>query len=245
MQAACDGSPPRIRDGDIEVEAGGERLVLLPEKAALVPRTGTLLVADVHLGKAATFRARGVPVPRGTTTATLERLDAVLARLPVARVVFLGDLLHGPDARAATTMAAVCAWRAVHPQIELLLVRGNHDRHAGDPPATLRIRSVPEPWVEGGLALCHTPVPREDGFVVAGHVHPAFVLRGRGRQRARLPCFSIGPRVAVLPAFGAFTGMADITPGPGERIYVVADDCVVPVPVTSPACGGARGGRGS
>jgi metallophosphoesterase superfamily enzyme len=45
-----------------------------------------LLVADPHFGKAATFRALGVRVPRGTTEGTLARLaaaygdDAVVGR---------------------------------------------------------------------------------------------------------------------------------------------------------------------
>ena len=41
----------------------GEQLDLLPEKAIWWPRRRTLLVADVHCGKDATFRAMGVPVP--------------------------------------------------------------------------------------------------------------------------------------------------------------------------------------
>jgi hypothetical protein len=31
----------------------------------------------------------------------------------------------------------------------------------------------------------------------------------------------------VLPAFGAFTGMADIEPGEGDRVYIAAEDRVV------------------
>ena len=45
----------------------GERLHLLPERAVWWPAAGLLLVADVHLGKAATFRRLGQPVPAGTT----------------------------------------------------------------------------------------------------------------------------------------------------------------------------------
>ena len=46
--------------GALETEAGGERLWLLPDRAAYWPRTETLLVADAHLGKAAAFRREGV-----------------------------------------------------------------------------------------------------------------------------------------------------------------------------------------
>ena len=60
--------------------------------------------------------------------------------------------------------------------------------------------------------------------MLAGHVHPAAVLSGRGHDRLRLPCFHFGPAVGVLPAFGAFTGMHVLPRGPQDRVYVVAGD---------------------
>ena len=88
-------TPERNAAADI----AGERVSLLPERAAYWERTRTLLVADPHFGKAAAFRAAGVPVPRGTTTGSLTRLDAALARTGAARIVFLGDFLHAREGR--------------------------------------------------------------------------------------------------------------------------------------------------
>ncbi len=59
-----------------EHQAGGARLVPLPERALWLPDAGLLLVADAHIGKAQSFRRLGVPVPEGTTAGTLARLDA-------------------------------------------------------------------------------------------------------------------------------------------------------------------------
>jgi metallophosphoesterase superfamily enzyme len=50
----------------IECIVMGERFVLLPEKAAFWPAMKTLFVADFHLGKAASFRRAGIPLPPGT-----------------------------------------------------------------------------------------------------------------------------------------------------------------------------------
>src|SRR5581483_12363457 len=47
----------------IRVGLQGESLLLLPERALLWERTGTLVVADAHLGKAAAFRAAAIPLP--------------------------------------------------------------------------------------------------------------------------------------------------------------------------------------
>jgi uncharacterized protein len=211
------------------LEVAGERLWLLPERAAFWPRESLLLVADPHFGKAAAFRAAGLAVPGGTTAEGLRRVDALLARTGADRLAFLGDFFHARSGRAARTLAALAAWRTAHPALEVLLVRGNHDRHAGDPPPELGIRAVDEPLTAGPFVLAHHPRPSPAGYVLAGHLHPAVKLRGIGRQRAVLPCFHFGPQVGVLPSFGDFTGAARIVPAEGDRVFVVASGEVLEV----------------
>jgi DNA ligase-associated metallophosphoesterase len=210
--------------------AGGRPLTLLPEKAAFVARSRTLLVADAHIGKAVSFRALGVPVPRGTTSETLAALTALIARTGAQRVVFLGDFLHSARAHAEATLAAVAAWRRAHAALDLALVRGNHDDRAGDPPAQLGIRVVDEPLRDDGFALCHHPRRVPGAYVLAGHLHPCVHVGSRGWDRLRLPCFWFGDDVGVLPAFGAFTGGHPIRPGAADRVYAIADATVAAMP---------------
>ncbi|HET7229202.1 MAG TPA: ligase-associated DNA damage response endonuclease PdeM [Longimicrobium sp.] len=214
---------------DLETELAGERVVLLPERALYRPRTGTLLVADPHWGKAAAFRAAGLPVPGGTTTEGLARLTRALERTGARRLVILGDLFHARTARSAATLAAAEAWRARHPHLPVTLIRGNHDRHAGDPPPELAIESCEPPCADPPFLYTHHPAPMDAGYVLAGHVHPSVTLRGVGRQRERLPCFHFGPRVGLLPAFGDFTGTADVAVTPGDRVFVLAGERVLQV----------------
>jgi uncharacterized protein len=209
------------------ISFGGQRLWLLPEKAAFLPETSTLLVADAHIGKALSFRKLGVPVPHGTTAETLAVLSALVDRLGAKRIVFLGDFLHSARAHGPTTMDTVMRWRDAHAALELTLVRGNHDDHAGDPPAHLGIHAVDEPLMHGDLALCHHPVARPPACVLAGHLHPGVSLGGRANDHLRLPCFWFGPQVGVLPAFGAFTGLHTIRPAPGERVFAATDGRVI------------------
>ncbi|MFY7902844.1 MAG: hypothetical protein ACOVOU_08040, partial [Rubrivivax sp.] len=63
-------------------------------------------------------------------------------------------------------------------------------------------------------------------YVLAGHVHPAASLGGRGPGRLRLPCFHFGADVGVLPAFGEFTGSRVLPRAPGDRVFVIAGDAV-------------------
>ena len=210
--------------------AGGRPLTLLPEKAALIAASRTLLVADAHIGKAVSFRALGVPVPRGTTSETLAALGALVVRTGARRIVFLGDFLHSARAHAAATLAAVAAWRDAHRSLELVLVRGNHDDRAGDPPVGLGIRVVDEPFAQDGFALCHHPKQRSGEYVLAGHLHPCVHVGGRGWDHLRLPCFWFGDDVGVLPAFGAFTGMHPIRANASDRVFAIADNVVAAMP---------------
>lgn len=210
------------------IELAGESVLLLPEKALYWPGQGTLVVADIHFGKAAAFRSLGVPVPRGTTTQNLDALDRLLAEYPATRIVFLGDFLHSRAAHAKATLGAMLAWRARHPGLSLVLVRGNHDLHAGDPAAVLGIQMVDEPFEAGPFAFCHHPDIAADGYVLAGHVHPVFRISTR-LESVRLPCFVAGRSRMILPSFGAFTGGYVIEPAAGERVFVATEVQVHPV----------------
>jgi DNA ligase-associated metallophosphoesterase len=211
--------------GSATIEIAGERLVLLPQKAAYWPRGEMLIIADIHFGKAAAFRSFGIPVPHGTTTDNLDGLDALIAATGATHVLFLGDFLHARASHAASTQAAMLAWRRRHPDLRLTLVRGNHDAHAGDPAAALDIDLVDEPHMAGPFACCHHPDIAADGYVLAGHVHPAYVLATRS-DRLRLPCFVVGPSRMILPSFGAFTGGHAIKAALGERIFVTSGEAL-------------------
>ena len=216
-------------DAPFAVEFGGHALWLLPQRAAYLPEHATLLVADAHIGKAVSFRRLGVPVPAGTTGETLGLLDHCLAATGARRLVFLGDLLHSRRALAAGTLAEVQRWRERWPALELTLVRGNHDHHAGDPPAALQVQCVDEPLPLRGLRLCHHPQAIEGATVLAGHRHPCITLGGRAHDRLHLPCFHFAAGLGVLPAFGAFTGMHPVQRAPGDRVFAAAGDRVIEV----------------
>lgn len=226
----------------LTVEVGGEPLLLLPQKAAFLPRHQALLVADVHIGKATTFRRLGVPVPRGTTEETLAALDASVDATGATHIVILGDLMHSAHSRdAEATLHAVARWRDRRRSLRLTLLRGNHDRRAGDPPAAWRIEVVDEALRLGQFHLRHEPTAVDgDAYTLAGHVHPCISLTGRAHDRLRVACFHFGRRMGLLPAFGAFTGMHPVEPAENDRCYVVVDGRVVQWPV-APAFNRASG----
>jgi DNA ligase-associated metallophosphoesterase len=213
----------------LEVTVAGEQLVLLADRAIFWPRKQTLLVADTHWGKAATLRAAAIPVPGGTTTEDLHRLSALLRSTGATRLVLLGDAILAREGRAPRTLQAVTRWRECHPATDILLIRGNHDRHSGDPPASLNIRCADAPFLDAPFVFQHFPGEAKGGYALAGHLHPAIRLYGRGKERRTLLCFWFTACCGVLPAFGALTGAALVTREEGDRVFVIADDEVIAV----------------
>ena len=205
----------------LPIACAGEVVWLLPEHALWWPAQRVLFVADLHLGKAATYRALGQPVPSGTTHENLARLSQLLQHYQPAQLVFLGDFLHAAQARTASVLGQLAAWRQRFAALDCTLVRGNHDSRAGDPPAALNIRVVNEPHLMGPFAACHHPQLHASHAVLAGHLHPAVQLQGPARDRLRLPCFSVKARQTILPAFGEFTGGYTVVPQPGVALYAV------------------------
>lgn len=178
-------------------------------------------MADLHLGKGAAFRAGGLPVPSGSTAATLADLSGAVTETGAKRVILLGDLWHARAGKTPENRAALDRWLA-ESEVEARLIVGNHDAHAG-----WELDVLPAGSLEGPFALHHFPVEDLHGYTLCGHLHPGVSLPGIGR----LPCFWFGARVGVLPAFGELTGTAEVRPLECDRMVVVAEGGAALVPI--------------
>jgi len=214
----------------MNIELAGEGWQLLPQRAAWWPAQRMLVMADVHFGKAASFRAQGVPVPSGTTAANLQRIDDLIRTCLPRRLLFLGDLFHSRHSYGADTIAELASWRRGHASLDVVLVEGNHDRSAGRAPSELGLSVQADPWRCGPFAFCHEPRRIDDAVALAGHLHPCVNLHGRAGDSARLACFWIRDGLAVLPSFGEFTGGASFVREPGDRVIAVVESTLVEIP---------------
>lgn len=214
---------------DLETTIAGTRLELCPERAVFRPDRAEVLVADVHLGKAAAFRRAGRPVPKGTTARELGRVDALVARKGAERLTVLGDLFHADVEVDSPTAARFAEWLERRSRdVEVTLVRGNHDRHARALIEALPLPTEHEPWTPAdGPEYRHHP--RGGGPFLAGHLHPGARLDD-GADRMKLPAFWERGDGLVLPAFGAFTGLHVLEAAQGHRVAVVTPRGVTAVP---------------
>ncbi len=213
------------------MRALGHEFELLPSRAAYWRVKRTLMVADMHLGKSEAFQRAGVPMPSGAMHEALDRLGRVIAETKAERVLVLGDLLHAPAGITGSMVEAVRAWRArVGGGVRLQVVSGNHDREIERVAVAWGMEVLGESHAEEGVGFVHDPesaaAARLDGFVWAGHVHPA-VAMGRRGMGVKLACFVVGERVGLLPAFSVFTGGTTVGGRRGGRVFACAGEEVV------------------
>ena len=210
---------------EVSVAFGGERLVLLPDRAIWLPDHQALIVSDLHLGKISHFRKHGLAIPQSAELPDLLRLSGMCERLRPEHLILLGDLFHSDLNQAWESFSA---WAAGFGG-RITLVQGNHDILPAEVYAACGIISVPELGLEQ-LLLTHDPiVPPEGRFNLAGHVHPGVRLQGRGKQSLRLPCFFIRPNSLMVPAFGSFTGLHIPTPKEEDQIFAIVEGRVIRV----------------
>lgn len=215
------------------VEIHGETLDLLPGRAVYWPARKTLMVADLHLGKAATFRALGAPVPETPTFETLQRLTDLIDFIAPERLTILGDLFHAREAMVGAPRQAFMEWVHEHRELDIRLIVGNHDRRALATADESLVASIgmSECLEEAPFCLAHDPPsgPRED-YVLCGHIHPGFRFVVRGHRSQTAACFWFTEGFGVLPAFGSFTGLALVEPSDGDQIFLCTDREVIRVP---------------
>jgi DNA ligase-associated metallophosphoesterase len=206
----------------IEIRIKDNHLLLLHQKAVYWMEAQTLLVADLHIGKVMHFRRHGIAVPDAAIAANFARLDELIDRCRPERIIFLGDLFHN---RINAEWAFFTEWRNRYPSIGMLIVPGNHDILPHYLFTENNIRVVTGDYYEGPFLFTHHPKSATDEsvFIFAGHIHPVFSLKAKGRQSFRLPCFVHDPGQMILPSFGVFTGGYDVSDLPHLNVYLVAE----------------------
>jgi DNA ligase-associated metallophosphoesterase len=197
-------------------------LSLLSEKAVFWKEKETLIVSDLHIGKAAHFRRHGIQVPSMVERNNLWRLSGVMAKTKPSRVFFLGDLSHSDRNVAWDQFADFCQ---NYTGVELILIKGNHDLISSHGLALANIKEV-EAWEEGPFLFTHDRV-KTGLYNIHGHIHPAVRLKGKGRQSLRVPCFFFSKDYAVMPSFGDFTGSFVLTPQEGDAVFYPGETEVV------------------
>lgn len=215
----------------LAVDHAGENFLLHPGKVLYWPSQNILFAADVHVGKEHVFGRQGIAIPAGISESTLNELFSLAHQSGASRLIVLGDFMHNIPLASESWLIRLSQLLNEHEHISVEVVAGNHDRKAGRLLTDKRLTWHNASVNIGALALHHEPCKDPHGFVLCGHLHPAWRLGNARRGAIRAPVFWFQKHCAVLPAFGEFTGGVVVDPDPEtDTLYMTGPDCVVKVP---------------
>ena len=218
----------------MESTVNGHVVRLLSQRALWIPESNALCIADTHFGKAATFRMGGLPVPSGTTASMLQTIDSLIKSTGAATLVVLGDWIHSSSLANRDYVDELLAWRESRASLQVILVRGNHDRHNRSLIQQFAFQLVDEGAMLGGIELRHFPLEQAKAhdkacLVLCGHLHPGCSLRVSPGLSKTFPCFVIQPNQIILPAFGEFTGLAKVRPLENQRFVACVENELIEI----------------
>jgi metallophosphoesterase superfamily enzyme len=170
------------------------------DRAVYLPASDTLVLADLHVGRA---DASNVEFPVGERAHLRDRLDGLLDAFAPETVVFAGDVLQRFEyvpAVARDTLDEL-AGLVADAGATLVATPGNHD------PKLPGVLDAPTPdtcRVDDDVVVCHGHEPPDEdaSLFVIGHDHPTIEIEGQRR-----PTFLYGEStyrggdVLLLPSF--------------------------------------------
>ncbi len=190
----------------LDIAFGGQTLELTTERALFWKQDSSLVLSDLHLGKAGHFRKHGFAMPGVVHEKDLSRLRALLEHYTPQKVVIAGDLVHAGANREWKDFRSLTAEFA---QTQWILVAGNHDKKPMSLIQDLGLSAVHPRLALGPFEIVHEPVDEAQGgtFSISGHVHPGVSVRMTTKRLMNFPCFAVAGRQLILPAFSFFSGL--------------------------------------
>ncbi|MDO7835816.1 ligase-associated DNA damage response endonuclease PdeM [Sphingobium sp. HBC34] len=208
----------------VPLSFAGHEFLALPEAALFWPAQGALLVADLHFEKASWYARFGQFLPPHDSDATLDMIEALVARTGARAVWSLGDSFHDADGAARLEPKVRARLFSLTERLDWTWITGNHDGAVVDMPGGRRVAEAEV----GGIWLRHEALPDDARPEISGHFHPKLRLSLRGRHVSRR-CFVGSATKLILPALGALTGGLDA--GHGEIRRAVGPGAAALVPV--------------
>lgn len=182
-----------------------ETYTLTNQRALYWESEDALVLSDLHVGKTAHFRKHGIAIPDDVLIKDLERLKVLIAFFKPTTVLIVGDLFH---AEFNTDVAYFKIWLQQFPNINFELIIGNHDRLSVSLYKDLNITIYkPKKKIKQTCFVHDNVESLANEFIISGHIHPGVVIKGKGKQFIKLPCFQVTNTQLILPAFSLFTGL--------------------------------------
>ncbi|MGE5107264.1 MAG: ligase-associated DNA damage response endonuclease PdeM [Sphingobacteriales bacterium] len=201
---------------------------LSPERAIYWEDRQSLIISDLHFGKTGHFRKSGIAIPQAIFKKDLHRLLHLVQFFKPSQLLIVGDMFHSEENKELELFRR---WRNDIAYTSVKLIKGNHDILHKNCYEEMQIEVYDDVFQIDDFIFTHHPIENENegAYVFSGHLHPGVTISGSGKQSLRFPCFYFTPKLAILPAFGEFTGFVSVSPTKGDKIFAIVNNGIVSV----------------
>jgi|TARA_Y100000310_G_scaffold345315_2_gene463680 hypothetical protein len=183
-----------------------------------------LVIGDMHIGLEESLQKQGILIPKFDIKEVLDRLDGILKKVKVKKIILIGDVKHEfgsiSDQEWRDTLKIL---DYLLEKGEVVLIKGNHDTVLG-PISDKRGLEIKEKHKIGDILFVHGDklIKDKSKLIVIGHEHPAISFEERRDEKFK--CFLLGKfkgkELIVLPSFNFLSEGSDVTKENGHSPYI-------------------------
>ena len=187
------------------IQFAGKALVLTNLSTLYIKELDTIVLADMHIGKATHFQKHGIAIPNTVLANDLNNLETLIHHFNPQKIIIVGDMFHAEN---NLEIQQFKDWKLQFSAIQFILIKGNHDRYYHSIYQDLNLEVIQNELIVEGITFVHNLVDfKAEGCSISGLLHPGVLVKAKARQRIKLPCFAVGNQHLILPAFSEFTGL--------------------------------------
>ena len=180
----------------------------------------TLIISDLHIGYEQALNRQGIMIPRFQYKKILERLEEIINKFNIERIVVNGDIKHefGRITRQEWDEALNFIIFLKNNFDDIVLLKGNHDnftKFIADKTDLI----VYETYILGDYIIMHgDKIPddlmaKQESTIIIGHEHPCIGIRN-GERFEKIKCYLKGSykekNLIVMPSFNFVSEGSDI-----------------------------------
>ena len=174
-----------------------------------IEQTKTIVLADLHFGKAKSLNISGFQIPPYDIKETLYKLKKVIEIYKPSRIITLGDNFHDKFSILNMNNQEIIELNKITETVDFKWVTGNHDKKlfSKDKIGGKFFNS----FQDNDLSFKHIKSKNnsKNSFEFSGHFHPKTIIKINNSSYS-YKCFVVSRDFCILPSFGHFTGGIDV-----------------------------------
>ncbi len=201
--------------------------IIEPYPALWIEEFKTVVISDLHLGLETLLASQGVYFPKFQLKEMKEDLKDIFNEYPAERLVINGDTKHDfakSSYKEKKEVKKLLNFLSLKVD-EIKLIKGNHDNYLIYAVKEFKNAELKEDFCLDNIRFIHgdeKDVKVDEDYIIAGHEHPALVLKDDLGVKEKVRCFLYGKyqdkKIVIMPAFSKLAEGSQVNEIPKKEL---------------------------